>query len=228
MPSDSTHPCERCGSGIARASADGLCPACCLESALLDPGADAVEAVELGSFGDYDLLDVLARGGMGVVFRARHRTLGRVVALKKSRRRVSRARPRCGVFARRRKRRRGSITRAVQYAHERGVLHRDLKPANILLDAAGEPGVADLGLALRADAATRLTLTGAALGTPDYMAPEQAAGNTRRTTTAADLYSLSAILYEWLTGRTPFAAPTPLKTMRRAPEHAEPARGSRS
>ncbi len=92
---------------------------------------------------------------------------------------------------------------AVQHAHERGFLHRDLKPGNILLDLAGAPHVTDFGLARRLDAEVGLTLTGAALGTPSYMAPEQT--DTRRPpTTAVDIYSLGAIFYEMLSSRPPF------------------------
>ena len=116
--------------------------------------------------------------------------------------------------------------RAVHHAHQRGILHRDLKPGNILLDAAGEPLVADFGLARRVEGDSSLTLSGTALGSPNYMAPEQATGGSRAVTTAADIYSLGAILYELLAGRPPFMASTPLETMRRVVEE-EPVPPSR-
>jgi serine/threonine protein kinase/ABC-type phosphate/phosphonate transport system substrate-binding protein len=118
------------------------------------------------------------------------------------------------------------VARAIQHAHERGVFHRDLKPGNILIDRRGEPHIADFGVAKvvdedRADAASTLTVPGAALGTPEYMAPEQASGTELSNTTAiaaADIYSLGAILYELLTGRPPFRGHSNLETMQKVRE----------
>jgi len=109
------------------------------------------------------------------------------------------------------------IARGVQHAHEHGILHRDLKPGNILLDDAGEPYVCDFGLAKWLEDDRRLTLTSAVLGTPHYIAPEQASGQGILTI-AADIYSLGAILYELLTGRPPFVGETVLDTLRQASE----------
>ena len=104
------------------------------------------------------------------------------------------------------------VARAVHHAHQRGVLHRDLKPGNILLDDEGRPHVTDFGLAKRLTGGDSLTLTSSALGTPAYMAPEQAAGK-EPLTTAADVYSLGVMLYERLTSRPPFLAGSALETL---------------
>lgn len=105
------------------------------------------------------------------------------------------------------------VCRAIQHAHEQGVLHRDLKPSNILLDLEGQSHVTDFGLAKQIEASASLTRTGAILGTPSYMAPEQAAGARGQVGPGTDVYSLGSILYHMLTGRPPFQAASPVDTV---------------
>ena len=106
------------------------------------------------------------------------------------------------------------LARAVHYAHERGILHRDIKPGNILLDAKGEPHLTDFGLARLTETESTVTRTIETLGTPSYMAPEQALGNTNQLTSATDVYGLGAVLYHLLTGHPPFAGGTTYDTIR--------------
>jgi tetratricopeptide (TPR) repeat protein len=114
------------------------------------------------------------------------------------------------------------VTRAVQYAHEKSVLHRDLKPGNILLDSHGEPLVSDFGLARSEAASSYLTRSLSSFGTPGYIAPEQADGPAAKLTPAADIYSLGAILFELLTGRTPFVGESAFAVMKQSAERPAP------
>ena len=215
-------------------------------------------------FGDYELLVEVARGGMGVVYRARQVSLNRTVALKmilagklanpddlqrfhteaEAAARLSHPNivaihdvgaidgqhffsmefieglslaqrlTRGTVSGRDAARYVRQIARAVDYAHRQGILHRDIKPSNIMLDADDEPHITDFGLAKRlGNQDSGQTRTGAILGTPSYMAPEQAQGKIRELGPACDIYSLGAMLYELLTGRPPFRAETPLDTV---------------
>jgi TolB-like protein/Tfp pilus assembly protein PilF len=106
------------------------------------------------------------------------------------------------------------VARTVQYAHQHGILHRDIKPGNILLDQNGEPHLADFGLARLVEADSTVTGTSDVLGTPSYMAPEQAAGNNVQLTSATDVYGLGAVLYQLLTGHPPFAGGTTYETIK--------------
>lgn len=106
-----------------------------------------------------------------------------------------------------------AMARAMQYAHERGIIHRDLKPDNVLLTADGTPKITDFGLAKKIEGGSGMTQTGAIMGTPSYMAPEQADGRTKNVGPSADIYSLGAVLYRLITGRPPFQAATPIETV---------------
>jgi len=116
-----------------------------------------------------------------------------------------------------------TIARAVHHAHQRGVLHRDIKPTNILLDEHGEPHLTDFGLAKLVQDRPNVTQSLAVLGTPGYMSPEQAAGRSKQLTTAADIYSLGAILFELLTGKAPFTGDSTLEILK-AVQEQEPER----
>jgi len=223
------------------------------------PGSTPLPA----AFGDYELVEEIARGGMGVVYRAIQKSLGRTVAIKMLLRRdlagpseIARFRSEAEAAAQldhpgivsifevgeeaghpfysmqfiegttlSRRLATGplppreaavilaKVADAVQVAHDRGVLHRDLKPSNILIDSSGEPHVSDFGLAKRIEAAESMTHTGAIIGTPCYMSPEQAAGSRGDVGPTSDVWSLGAILYQMLTGRPPFQAAGPMDTL---------------
>jgi hypothetical protein len=252
-----------------------------------DAESEVSEAIRVRYFGDYELLEEIARGGMGVVFRGRQLSLNRPVAVKMilsgelaSRDDVARFRLEAEAAAnldhpgivpiyeigesegqhyfsmkyisgqslaaqlkqraaempgiplhlddiRHSVRLVTEVARAVHYAHQRGIIHRDLKPANILIDADGHPHVTDFGLAKRVTGDSQLTQSGAIIGTPSYMPPEQAGGSSAAVTTAADIYGLGAILYAALTGHPPFEGENPLETLQRVREEI-PAKPSRS
>jgi TolB-like protein/Flp pilus assembly protein TadD len=283
--------CRKCGAKIFSDAPEELCTGCVLETALrmfADPfvagddcgsagdvevnGANAAPqskkaaraANMLGELGDYELLEEIGRGGQGIVFRARQKSLNRTVALKviglgqwATKAHLKRFRMEaeaaasldhpCIVPIYEVGERDGScffsmkfveggqldevmrrapmsirsaaelmikVARTVHYAHEHGILHRDIKPGNLLLDTKGEPHLTDFGLARLVETESTVTRTLEVLGTPSYMAPEQAAGETGKLTSATDVYGLGAVLYQLLTGHPPFAGGTTYETIR--------------
>lgn len=279
--------CPVCRTELPAASAGGGCLRCLLAAALPEAEQRGVrdadltpvllrptppETVRFFAFDDYELIEEIARGGMGVVFRARQVRLNRIVALKfihpgrlDSPEAVRRFRLEAEATARlehpnivpiyevgecagqpffamplmtggtlageiskpqfeisnppQAARFVATLARAVHYAHQRGIIHRDLKPGNILLDGRGEPYLTDFGLAKVLTEGQDLTQTIAVLGTPHYMAPEQAAGKASEVGPAIDVYALGAILYELLTCQPPFAGNSPVEILRHVIEN---------
>jgi serine/threonine protein kinase/Flp pilus assembly protein TadD len=284
--------CRKCGAKIFADAPEGLCARCVLKSALgnfpdsavagdVDPGrSDTPSAADenrapnnkksasaaelLGELGDYELLEEVGRGGQGVVFRARQKSLNRTVAVKvislgqwASKTHLKRFRLEAEAAARLEhpgivpihevSERDGScyfsmkfveggqldevvkqtpmsirqavelitkVARTVYYAHEHGILHRDIKPGNILLDSKGEPHLTDFGLARLVETESTVTRTMEVLGTPGYMAPEQAVENSAAVSSVTDVYGLGAVLYQLLTGQPPFAGGTTYETIK--------------
>ncbi|MGN6544214.1 MAG: serine/threonine-protein kinase [Aureliella sp.] len=222
--------------------------------------------------GDYELIEQIGRGGMGVVYRARQISLERQVAVKMiQRERISSELERQRFLAEAQATARldhpgivpvyevgdfngtpffsmqliigqtlaerledgplpqreaaellAAVARAIDHAHSEGILHRDIKPSNILIGADGRPMVTDFGLAKFINSENALTHTGSILGTPSYMAPEQAAGRGASSGPAADIYSLGTVLYHALTGRPPFLASSPIEMALKVIEHDPP------
>ncbi|QDV47461.1 Serine/threonine-protein kinase PknB [Stieleria neptunia] len=286
MTFDAVNRCVECGQEILSTVAGNQCAHCLLKlvagaessTGSILSGHDGLEFLKQGvlpRFDDYELVDEIARGGMGVVYLAEQLSLRRPVAIKMilagqlaTEESIQRFRneaeaaakldhpgivpiyevgefqgqhffsmklidgaslsERLGEFAltaamsEAEARRRQSviasliekIARTLAFAHERGVLHRDVKPGNILVDRDGAPHLTDFGLAkLTGREASGLTLSSAVLGSPSYMAPEQAVGSLDQVTTSADVYGVGAVLYELLTGQPPFVGTTALETM---------------
>src|SRR6266487_2246780 len=275
-----TRLCGKCGAKIFADAPQEFCSACLLETGLrlLDNqdedatnpprlpriGRTARSAKMLGDFGDYELLEEIGRGGQGVVYRARQKSLNRTVALKviglghwateahlKRFRREAEAaaslehpgivpiyevgeRDGSCYFSmkfieggqldevvrrepmpiRRAVELIAKVARTVHYAHEHHILHRDIKPGNILLDAKGEPHLTDFGLARLVESESTVTRTMEVLGTPSYMAPEQAVGNNAAVSSVTDVYGLGAVLYQLLTGQPLFAGGTIYETIK--------------
>ena len=276
--------CTRCGS-VSRVGR-GLCLKCLLSTGIDGNGEHPPDEPTLDDLlgeihghdadwllGNYQILEEIGRGGMGVIYRARQRHSRRIVAIKRvlsyhadSQDTLMRFRREAEAAANldhpnilpiyevsesheglpffsmkfasggslleaapalRSEPRRAvalmvKVSRAIQYAHEQGILHRDLKPGNILLDGRGEPMVSDFGLAKWLEPTGRLTRTPSIFGTPGYIAPEQVNGSDRKLTSAADVYGLGAVLFDLLTGRPPFTGEHALKTIQQAAEKPAP------
>src|ERR1700752_4259680 len=276
--------CAKCGS--ASRVGRGLCLNCLLSAGINGNGDHSQTEETLDDMlnrvhghdadwllGNYQILEEIGRGGMGVIYRARQRHSRRIVAIKRILsyhadsqdtlmrfRREARAAANLdhpnilpiyevgesheglpffsmkfagggslleAASALRSEPRRAvglmaKVGRAVQYAHEQGILHRDLKPGNILLDGHGEPLVSDFGLAKWLEPTGHLTRTPTIFGTPGYIAPEQVNGSASELTPAADIYGLGAILFHLLTGRPPFTGEHALKVLQQATEKPAP------
>src|SRR5438309_89836 len=262
--------CAECGATVFADAPQGVCSVCLFRTGLAsldnkdDQAFEPTVARMSKDFGDYELLEEIGRGSQGVVYRARQKSLNRIVALKviglahwATEAHVKRFRLEAEAAARLNHpcivpiyevgERDGAcyfsmglveggqldaiakrepipighaaeliakLARTVYYAHEHGILHRDVKPGNILLDAKGEPHLTDFGLARLVETESTVTRTLEVLGTPSYMAPEQAAGNNAQLTSATDVYGLGAVLYQLLTGHPPFAGSTTYETVR--------------
>src|SRR5438132_5541473 len=262
--------CRKCGAAIPPDSPQHSCGACLLESGLGPVEPEPEVTVHLGSspmlmdFGDYELLEQIGRGGQGVVFRARQKSLNRIVALKviglghwateahlkrfrlEAEAAASLEHPgivpihevgerdgscyfsmkfveggqldevakRQPIPIRQAVELIAKVARTVHYAHEHGILHRDIKPGNILLDQKGGPHLTDFGLARLVESESTVTRTLEVMGTPSYMAPEQAVGNNAAVSSATDVYGIGAVLYQLLTGHPPFAGGTTYETIK--------------
>src|SRR2546428_207456 len=262
--------CRKCGAAIPPNSPQHSCGACLLETGLgpdepVAGGGDPGRPMPmLMDFGDYELLEQIGRGGQGVVFRARQKSLNRIVALKviglghwATKAHLKRFRleaeaaaslehpgivpihdvgerdgscyfsmkfieggqldevvKRTPMSIRQAAELIAKLARIVHYAHEHGILHRDIKPGNILLDAKGEPHLTDFGLARLVESESSVTQTLDVLGTPSYMAPEQAVGNNAAISSVTDVYGLGAVLYQLLTGQPPFAGGATYETIK--------------
>src|SRR5213596_1319229 len=262
--------CAECGATVFADAPQGVCSVCLFRTGLAslenkdDEAFEPTVARMLKDFGDYELLQEIGRGGQGIVYRARQKSLNRIVALKviglahwateahvKRFRREAEAAASlnhpCIVPIYEVGERDGAcyfsmglveggqldavakrepisirdaaeliakLARTVYYAHEHGILHRDIKPGNILLDQEGEPHLTDFGLARLVESESTVTRTMEVLGTPSYMASEQAVGNNAAISSLTDVYGLGAVLYQLLTGQPPFAGGTTYETIK--------------